>query len=321
MPEFQITAAESGRTILEALQSRLKLPSSKIARIIQEGRVTLAGSLCASPSWRVKRGQKLELQSRDLPKHKESKAEPVIRYVDVHVIVVEKPAGLTTVRHPGEAAEFGNRGKRFLPATLADLLPALLAQKVKGKPGSVWAVHRLDRDTSGLVVFARTKEAERHLGNQFRAKSTDRHYLAIVRGRAKDGRIESFLVDDRGDGRRGSTNVSGKGKRAVTDVKLIESLGEHSLVECRLETGRTHQVRIHLGESGTPICGERIYDRPVHGKPLPDKSGAKRLALHAASLGFEHPASGKAMGWNSPLPADLTKLLVQLRHQQNSSPI
>ena len=139
MPEFQITAAESGRTILEALQSRLKLPSSKIARIIQEGRVTLAGSLCASPSWRVKRGQKLELQSRDLPKHKESKAEPVIRYVDVHVIVVEKPAGLTTVRHPGEAAEFGNRGKRFLPATLADLLPALLAQKVKGKPGSVWA--------------------------------------------------------------------------------------------------------------------------------------------------------------------------------------
>src|SRR5439155_9451487 len=115
--------------------------------------------------------------------------------------VVEKPAGRTTMRHAHEAAEFGERGKRLLPPTLADLLPPLLPGKGKSR---VIAVHRLDRDTSGLVVFARTAAAARHLGAQFRAHSTERTYLAIVRGRATNQRIESNLVPDRGDGRRGS---------------------------------------------------------------------------------------------------------------------
>jgi 23S rRNA pseudouridine1911/1915/1917 synthase len=98
-------------------------------------------------------------------------------------------------------------------------------------------------------------------------------------------------------------------------VRVVEELGEYTLVECRLETGRTHQVRIHLGEAGTPLCGERIYDRPLHGSPLPDGSGAKRIALHAASLGFEHPATGKRMHWTSPLPPDLDALVKRLRRQ------
>src|SRR5205823_9632083 len=92
-------------------------------------------------------------------------------------------------------------------------------------------------------------------------------------------------------------------------------LGEYTLVECRLETGRTHQVRIHLGEAGTPLCGERIYDRPVNGRPLPDGSGAPRVALHAASLGFDHPATGKRVRWTSPLPRDLKELLARLRRR------
>src|SRR5262249_18869505 len=189
----------------------------------------------------------------------------VIRFADEHVVVVEKPAGLTTMRHAEEAAEFGERGKRFLPSTLQDLLPGLLAVRRPGKPGRVRAVHRLDRETSGLVVFARTAEAERHLGRQFRAHSTERLYHALVRGQARDARLESWLVRDRGDGRRGS-GPEGEGQRAVTHVRVVEALGEFSLVECRLETGRTHQVRIHLGEAGTPLCGERVYDRPPHGR-------------------------------------------------------
>jgi 23S rRNA pseudouridine1911/1915/1917 synthase len=96
-------------------------------------------------------------------------------------------------------------------------------------------------------------------------------------------------------------------------VRIIEDLGAYMLVECRLETGRTHQVRIHLGEAGTPICGERIYDRPLHGRPLPDHSGTPRLALHAATLGLEHPATGKRMVWRSPLPRELRALLEHLR--------
>jgi 23S rRNA pseudouridine1911/1915/1917 synthase len=127
------------------------------------------------------------------------------------------------------------------------------------------------------------------------------------------------MVVDRGDGRRGSTSVPGQGKRAVTHVKVLEGLGQFTLIECRLETGRTHQVRIHLGEAGTPLCGERIYDRPLHGRPMPDDSSAPRLALHAALLGFQHPKTGKKMFWRSPLPEDLKLLLQRLRKRAAGS--
>jgi 23S rRNA pseudouridine1911/1915/1917 synthase len=184
----------------------------------------------------------------------------------------------------------------------------------------VRAVHRLDRETSGLVVFARTAEAERRLGAQFRAHTVDRRYLAVVRGRAAPGRIESNLVRDRGDGRRGSTAEPGAGKRAVTHVDVVEDLGDFTLVSCRLETGRTHQVRIHLGESGNPLCGERVYDRPLHGRPtVPDTSGAPRVALHAALLGFDHPHTGRRMSWTSPLPADLAAQVARLRAAKRRS--
>lgn len=242
-----------------------------------------------------------------------SSPQPVIRYVDAHVVVVDKPVGLTTMRHAHEAAEFGERSQRYLPPTLADLLPALLTNRPAEKGGRLRAVHRLDRDTSGLVVFARTVEAERRLGEQFRDHSVERVYRAIVRGKAQSRKIESYLVDDRGDGRRGSTTRPSAGKKAVTHVAVVETLGDFTLVECRLETGRTHQVRIHLGETGTPICGERIYDRPIHGAPHPDRSGASRLALHAATLGFTHPATGKKLAWTSPLPQDMAELLTRLK--------
>jgi 23S rRNA pseudouridine1911/1915/1917 synthase len=235
--------------------------------------------------------------------------QAIVRFADAHVVVVDKPPGLTTMRHPHEAAEFGTRGRRFLPATLADILPRLLGG------GKVRAVHRLDKETSGLVVFARTIAAERHLGQHFRAHSIERRYLAIVRGRARTQRIESWLVRDRGDGRRGSSHRAGEGQRAVTHVSVVEKLADYTLVECRLETGRTHQVRIHLGEAGTPICGDHVYDRPLHGRPLPDASGVSRIALHAATLGFTHPATGKRMHWSSPLPQDLQLLLQRLREK------
>ncbi len=248
-------------------------------------------------------------------------SEPVIVHADEQIVVVDKPPGLTTMRHADEAAEFGARARRFLPPTLADLLPGLLAKGKYGRPGRVRAVHRLDSDTSGLVVFARTAEAERELGRQFRARSTDRVYLALVRGRAKDGRIESVLVRDRGDGRRGSaTDSNDPGQRAVTHVRVVEEFGDFTLVECRLETGRTHQVRIHLGEAGTPLCGERLYDRPLHGQPLPDASGAKRTALHAATLGFDHPATGARVRWVAPMPSDMNDLLNRLRSGLQTSP-
>jgi len=313
------------------LCQRLVLPRAAVLRLLREGRVWLAGKPCTDPHQRLRRGQRVEVRPQPSAKKRRlgsvnpqalrqprvntpSSPRPILRHVDAHLLVVDKPPGLTTMRHAEEAAEFGVRARCYLPATLADLLPSLLAQAGE-KVTTVRAVHRLDKETSGLVVFARTVEAERYLGRQFRAHSTDRLYLALVRGRAKEGRIESWLVRDRGDGRRGSSSSPNEGQHAVTHVRKVEDLGEYTLVECRLETGRTHQVRIHLGEAGTPLCGERVYDRPLHGKPLPDGSGAQRIMLHAATLGFTHPATGKYLRFTAPLPKDMAKLLDKLRSQ------
>jgi 23S rRNA pseudouridine1911/1915/1917 synthase len=299
-----------------------------VRRLLRQQQVRVNGVPCVDPHRRLQRGQRVQVRLPPPPQkrdpstpHRPSEVRPsrgprpIIRFADEHIIVVEKPAGLTTMRHTEDVAEFGERAKRFLPPTLADLLPDLLARRSKDRVTAVRAVHRLDKDTSGLVVFTRTVEAERHLGQQFRAHTIERQYLAVVRGQAKPGHIESRLVRDRGDGRRGSATTPGEGQRAVTNVHVVEALGEYTLVECRLETGRTHQVRIHLGEAGTPLCGERIYDRPLHGKPLPDGSGIGRVALHAALLGFEHPATGERVRWTSRLPKDMADLVKRLRRE------
>jgi len=319
-----VDRAGMGRAIADWLGFQLALPRPAIHRLIQDRQVRVGGVVCLNPTWRLRRGQRVEVQlpdaraekrpplRHDKPKKKDP-LRPAIVFMDAHLVVVDKPPGLTTMRHAEEAAEFGERGRRFLPPTLADQLPGLLAESGGGRPGAVFAVHRLDKETSGLVVFARTKAAESHLGKQFRAHTTQRLYLALVRGRAKAGRLESWLVPDRGDGRRGSSATPGTGQQAVTHVGVVEELGDFTLVDCRLETGRTHQVRIHLGEAGTPLCGERIYDRPLHGKPLPDASGARRILLHAALLGFEHPATGERLQWTAALPRDMRELIDRLK--------
>jgi 23S rRNA pseudouridine1911/1915/1917 synthase len=319
---FFIRREEAGRTVAEVLRRRLRLGLSEARALVQLRSVRLAGRPCASPAERVKAGQRLEVSrfpktAKTAPLLPPGLAPPIVRHVDRDVIVVDKPPGLTTMRHAEEAEEFGSRGRRFLPVTLADLLPALLSKTQHGSAArGIFAVHRLDKETSGLVVFARTPAAASALGKQFHAHTIERRYLALVRGKAKSQRIESYLVRDRGDGRRGRTADPAVGKHAVTNVRVLENLGAYTLVECRLETGRTHQVRIHLGEQGTPLCGERIYDRPLHGAPLPDGSRAKRPMLHAAQLGFKHPRSGKAMTWDAPLPRDMARLVRHFRKTQ-----
>lgn len=316
---FQIARAESGRPAVDLLRERLALPLPAARRLFRDGRVRLQGRPCADPATAVASGQVLEVLEATsagpapLPAAA-AEAAPTVHYLDEHLAVVDKPPGITTVRSAEDEAEFGPHAHRFLPPTLADRLPALL-----GRPGGLpvhpIAVHRLDRDTSGLVVFALTPGAASHLGRQFRAHTVERLYLALVRGRAQDARIESRIARDRGDGRRGAGADPTQGQQAVTHVRVVEMLGDSSLVECRLETGRTHQVRIHLGEAGTPLCGERLYDRPLHGRPAADTSGAPRTLLHAATLGFAHPATGRRLSFRSPLPADMAGVLEELRRR------
>jgi len=313
---FVVEDRSAGQAVAAWLADRLRLTRAAVVRLVREQRVRVAGAPCLDPERRLHAGQRVEVR---LPQPNGTPSQPAgpaprVVHVDDQVAVVDKPPGLTTMRHAEEVAEHGPRARRFLPPTLADLLPPLLPPSRRGRPLPVRAVHRLDKETSGLVVFARTPEAESCLGRQFRAHTTERLYLAVVRGRAREGRIESWLVDDRGDGRRGS-GPPGQGQHAVTHVRVVEELGDFTLVECRLETGRTHQVRIHLGEAGTPLCGERVYDRPVHGRPVPDDSGAKRVALHAAMLGFDHPADGRRVRWTAPLPEDMEELLRRLRRR------
>lgn len=320
------------------LRKRYQLTWSQAKKVVERGQIRVAGQLTRAPEQRVKSGNRFwiaagafELKSPtgtakpktpkgDPPKPKPAakpkpipKPDPIpaisleIVYSDDTLVVVNKPIGLTTSRSKEDAEEFG-KGKKFLPKTLAELLPAAL-----GVPNRrVFAVHRLDRDTTGLLVFARTATAAKHLTNQFRRRTVDRLYLALTRGIPNDGRIQSTLVEDRGDGRRGSRDKPGA-KRAVTHVRVLERFAAHALVECKLETGRTHQVRIHLGEAGHPLCGEEVYDRPLKGRPLPDASGATRPMLHAVRLAFVHPETDQIVGWEVDPPADFSAVMDRVR--------
>ncbi len=325
---FRVTPREGGKTLAAVLRLRHSITWTQARRFVEERRVRIDGQPCVDSARRLRVGQQVTVEIEQAKGARAAKARskssagnsshvrppreqlpaPALVHVDEQIVVVEKPAGLTTMRHAEEAAEFGDRAKRFLPTTLADMLPRLLGDNRPAR-----AVHRLDRDTSGLVVFARTKEAVSDLGKQFRAHTVGRRYLAIVRGRPATGRVESLIVRNRGDGRRGSSPDRSQGQRAVTHVRIVEELDKYSLVECRLETGRTHQVRIHLAELGTPLCGETVYDRPLHGAPLPDGSNAPRIALHAAFLGLRHPGNKEWLQWESPLPADMADLVKRLR--------
>lgn len=307
--------------LLVALLRRLQpdAPASEATQLLRQRRVQIDGNLCEDGRRRLKTGEVVKILPHAIA------APPTaddirIHFVDEQLVVVEKPSGMTTMRHADEAHWSARRQRR--ESTLADLLPAVLAKSAnssRGKqrrsvrPPRVIPVHRLDRDTSGLMVFARTAAAERSLVEQFREHSIDRAYLAIVSGEIAAQTIDSFLARDRGDGKRGSVPDPNAAQHAVTHISPVEVVNGFTLIECRLETGRTHQIRIHLSEAGHPVCGDKEYRGPLGQKPILDHSRAPRLALHAAELGFEHPLTGESLHFESRLPRDLSDFLRQIR--------
>lgn len=311
-----VAVAESGQTLAAWLRGRLPdLPSwNQVRKLVASRYVALNGELCLDPARRLKEGDRVTVTAHPARAPRAQEAVS-IRYADQHLVVVEKPAGLCTVRHPAERV-WPVRRKALSP-TLEDLVPGVLARREaserKGPPPRLRVVQRLDKETSGLLVFARTVPAERGLGKQFAAHTVLRRYVAVVCGAIEPQTITTRLVRDRGDGRRGSTTVPTSGKEAVTHVEVLERLPGYTVVACRLETGRTHQIRIHLAELGHPLCGEPVYARRRDGSPLPDPSGSPRLALHAADLGFTHPISGQWLQWSMPWPDDLEALVTRLR--------
>jgi 23S rRNA pseudouridine1911/1915/1917 synthase len=268
-----------------------------VRSLVESGKVTVDGAVVREPSRGVRAGSEIRVSMRAPRARDNALPRELIAHVDTQIVVVRKPAGISTV--PFDEHETG---------TLSELVEAALKRK-GGSHAPLGIVHRIDKETSGLVVFARTLTAKRALKQQFRVHSVRRRYLALAHGRVAAGTLHSRLIKDRGDGRRGSTENPNLGREAVTHVRVVEALRGATLIECRLETGRTHQIRIHLAEEGHPLLGERVYSKNFEGALIT----APRLMLHAFELGFEHPTTGEALHFEEKMPDDMRNVLETLR--------
>lgn len=299
-----------------AVRALFQLTWGEARERIDRGKIDLDGAALLDRDARVAAGQKLDF-TPDAPRPRKRLARQAVElvYIDAHLAVVAKPPGIATVPFEDDIRD------TTLDRLVRDRLLHLPGARLHGgTPPPPRVVHRLDRNTSGLIVFARSRRAGEGLKAQFREHTAHRRYLAIAHGLVEAGTLRSHLMVDRGDGIRGSAERArekrGKGVRggklAVTHVTPVEKLAGATLVECRLETGRTNQIRIHLAEAGHPLVGETMYLRDFPGRPLP----APRLMLHAAELGFVHPATGEEVLFKLPLPADMQAVLRTMRGEK-----
>ena len=295
------------RALAEALPD---LSRERLKSLIKNGRVTDArGTMLLDPSTKVAIPATLSLHIPEpAPAHNVAQdLDLVIAFEDEHLIVVDKPAGM--VVHPAA----GNFDGTLVNALLHHCAGQLSGVGGVARPG---IVHRIDKDTSGLIVAAKHDQAHEGLAKQFAAHSIDRRYLAIVTGRPMpaDGTVEAALGRSSTNRKKMAVVAEGRGKHAITHYRTVEVLKNATLIECRLETGRTHQVRVHMAHIGHPLLGDPVYGRAR--KPLSEVLKARnfvRQALHAARLGFIHPVTGNRIALDSGMPADMRELIDDLR--------
>lgn len=272
-----------------------------VRRLIETGKVSVDGEVTRDPVRAVRRGAVLAVSMRARrPASGETLPKDAFVHIDSQVVVVRKPAGVSTVPYDETETD-----------TLVDRVHKALKAMSKGNSAPPSIVHRLDKETSGLIMFARTLAAMRTLKQQFRVHSVHRRYVAVAHGDVHAQSVESRLVRDRGDGRRGSTENPTLGRDAITHVGVLERLDGATLVECRLETGRTHQIRIHLAELEHPLLGETLYLKGYGGHLI----DAPRLMLHARELGFVHPTTGQHLRFEEPIPDDMRLVIESLRQR------
>jgi 23S rRNA pseudouridine1911/1915/1917 synthase len=287
----EVGGADAGERLDRFLAARPEIGSRAAAeRLLAAGAVVVDG-VPRAKSHRLEAGAAVEfappqaasseLEREDVPMR--------IAYEDAHLLVVDKPAGV--VVHPSAGHETGT------------LVHGLVGRSAGGDADRPGIVHRLDRDTSGLLVVARTAEAHRRLEALVRKRALEREYLALVVGRPRSrrGRIEAPIGRDRHDPTRHSLDTQTP-RDAITHFEVLELLPEHALLRVTLETGRTHQIRVHLGAIGLPVAGDPVYGRP-------GELGLRRQFLHAARLAFPHPFDGRRVEASSPLPDDLAAAL------------
>ncbi len=261
-------------------------------RVIEAG--ALVDGVARAKSWKLQPGELVEFEppENEVPiAHEEMELR--LAYEDEHLIVVDKPAGLVVHPAPGHAT--------------GTLVHGLVGVAGGGEEDRRGIVHRLDRDTSGLMVVARTEEAFEQLQKQVRARALEREYAALVRGRprSRTGRIDAAIGRDRTDPMRHSVDTDTP-REAVTHFEVVELLPAHALLRVKLETGRTHQIRVHLAAIDLPVAGDPLYG-------VREDLGLERQFLHATRLAFRHPITGEPVETVSPLPADLDAALARAR--------
>jgi 23S rRNA pseudouridine1911/1915/1917 synthase len=295
--QLTVPPAAAGERLDKVLGANPDIGSrAEAERLLAEGHVLVDG-VARPKSHRLAGGETLEIE---LPARRDSGLEPEeleleIAYEDASLLVVDKPAGL--VVHPAAGHASGT------------LVHGLLGRGIAGgaEPERPGIVHRLDRDTSGLIVVAREPETHRRLQRLIRRRELIREYLALVRGRPRSlaGRIEAAIGRDRSDPTRMSLDTD-RPRAAVTHFELVELLPHHALLRVRLETGRTHQIRAHLAAIDLPVSGDPVYG-------VAGDLGLTRQFLHAEHLAFAHPVTGAAVNVRSPLPVDLAAALDRAR--------
>ena len=303
------TTASAGR-VDKVLADVTDLSRARIQALIAEGAVTLDGSSISAASLKVKADLSFSIH---LPPPSDPQANPqdipiVVVHEDADLIVVDKPAGM--VVHPAA----GNPDGTLVNALLHHCRGQLSGIGGVARPG---IVHRIDKDTSGLLVVAKTDRAHEGLARQFKDHSIERAYLAVTRGHPSpaSGTIAGRIGRSDRDRKKMAMlpNDSSRGKHAVTHYKVKQELTRAALVEFRLETGRTHQVRVHAASIGHPLIGDPVYGRSDSALlPLLKRLGFARQALHAATLGFDHPATGQRVHFASQLPPDMGELIDEL---------
>jgi 23S rRNA pseudouridine1911/1915/1917 synthase len=320
MPEESQTVYDSqaGATLAAVVRGMVPGTSwSQAKEMCSGGRVRVDGVPAPDPARRMSRGERVEIQISG-PARREPAVTDLVVHLDADVVVVRKPAGILTV-------PFERDDRDTLVALARVAVRRIDTARGRQTSPTLRTVQRLDKETSGLVVFARSVPAQRHLQRQLAGHTVLRRYLAIAHGAAEDAVYETMFVPDRGDGLRGSWGVfraargeaPAEAREAITRVQVLERLQGATLLACELETGRQHQIRIHLAEAGHPLVGETVYirdyqrnnQRAGRGPLLP----APRPMLHASVLGFVHPRTEEAVRFEEPPPEDFTAVLKRLR--------
>ena len=303
--DVRLEAAHAGWRLDRALAAAVPtLSRERLKALIRSGALARDAVAVRDPAIKVRGDETFTLAVPEPePAHNEPQDIPLrVIFEDEHLLVVDKPAGL--VVHPAA----GNRDGTLVNALLHHCRGSLSGIGGVARPG---IVHRIDKDTSGLLVVAKTNVAHEGLAKQFAAHSIDRRYLAIVNGvpKAKEGTVDAPLARSSTNRKKISIVEGERGKRAVTHWQRLQILSDAALVECRLETGRTHQVRVHMASIGHPLLGDPVYGRSgrAHAKLLKELQ-FHRQALHAAELGFTHPVGRHRLSFSSGMPPDMQEL-------------